>query len=69
AYAQQHHNAAWPASYPSVRPVLALDRLYARGARVLDIRAHTSAAARRGSDHLPVVATVEVGRAAADFLP
>jgi endonuclease/exonuclease/phosphatase family metal-dependent hydrolase len=69
AYAQQHHNAAWPASYPSVRPVLALDRLYARGARVLDIRAHTSAAARRGSDHLPVVATVEVGRDATDFLP
>ena len=61
AYAQQHHNAAWPASYPSVRPVLALDRLYARGARVVDIRTHTSVAARRGSDHLPVVATVEVG--------
>ena len=60
AYAQQHHNDAWPASYPSVRPVLALDRLYARGARVVDIEAHTSAAARRGSDHLPVVATVEV---------
>ncbi len=69
AYAQQHHNAAWPASYPSVRPVLALDRLYARGARVLDIRAHTSAAARRGSDHLPVVATVEVGREATDAPP
>ena len=68
AYAQQHHNAAWPASYPSVRPVLALDRLYARGARVVRIEAHTSAAARRGSDHLPVVATVEVGRDAAGSL-
>ena len=62
AYAQRHHNDAWPASYPSVRPVLALDRLYARGAHVADIQAHQSAAARRGSDHLPVVATLTVDR-------
>ena len=60
AFAAQHHNKAWPASYPSVRPVLALDRLYARGARLTEMRAHQSAAARRGSDHLPVVATVVV---------
>ena len=56
AFRERHHNDAWPASYPSVRPVLALDRLYARGARVVSLRAHESAAARRGSDHLPVVA-------------
>ena len=60
AFERQHHNEAWPASYPSVRPVLALDRLYARGARLDDVRAHTSDAARRGSDHLPIVATVRV---------
>lgn len=56
----RHHNAEWPPSYPSVRPVLALDRLYARGAQVLSMRAHASEAARRGSDHLPVVAELEL---------
>ena len=56
AFQARHHNANWPASYPSVRPVLALDRLYARGVRVLSLAAHATEAARRGSDHLPVVA-------------
>ena len=65
AFEQRHDNAAWPASYPSVRPVLALDRLYARGARLDAIHAHTSDAARRGSDHLPIVATVRVDDTAA----
>jgi endonuclease/exonuclease/phosphatase family metal-dependent hydrolase len=53
-----HHNRAWPASFPSARPVLALDRIYTRGVEVLDIGAHASRAARRASDHLPVVARV-----------
>ena len=56
----RHDNANWPASYPSVRPVLALDRLYARGARVEAVAAHASEAARRGSDHLPIVARVKL---------
>lgn len=60
AFSVRHHNADWPASYPSVRPVLALDRLYARGARILSLTAHDSAAARRGSDHLPVVAELNL---------
>ncbi|GAB5537019.1 MAG: endonuclease/exonuclease/phosphatase family protein [Rubricoccaceae bacterium] len=60
AFAVRHHNANWPASYPSVRPVLALDRLYARGARVLSLAAHESPAARKGSDHLPVIAQLEL---------
>lgn len=60
AFQTRHHNANWPASYPSVRPVLALDRLYARGARVLSLDAHTTEAARRGSDHLPIVAQLEL---------
>ena len=55
---EAHHNRAWPASYPSVRPVLALDRAYARGARILRLQTHDSPAARRASDHLPVVAEV-----------
>ncbi|MCC6641389.1 MAG: endonuclease/exonuclease/phosphatase family protein [Deltaproteobacteria bacterium] len=57
-----HSNRAWPPSFPSARPVLALDRIYARGARIVEIRAHDSSAARRASDHLPVVARVELPR-------
>ncbi len=56
----RHQNDEWPASYPSVRPVLALDRLYARGAEIERVAAHTSDAARRGSDHLPIVARLRL---------
>jgi endonuclease/exonuclease/phosphatase family metal-dependent hydrolase len=56
-----HHNAAWPASFPAAGPMLALDRIYTHGARVVDIDVHASRAARRASDHLPVVAQVELG--------
>ena len=58
AFTARHHNRNWPPSFPSMRPVLALDRAYARNARILSLRAHNSPAARRGSDHLPVIATV-----------
>jgi endonuclease/exonuclease/phosphatase family metal-dependent hydrolase len=40
--------------------VLALDRIYARGVRVIELTAHATSAARRASDHLPVVARVEL---------
>jgi len=46
----------WPRTFPATRPVLALDRVYARGASLERIDAHLSDAARRASDHLPVVA-------------
>ena len=58
---RQHHNLDWPASFPAASPVLALDRIYARGARVVELYAHSSRAARRASDHLPIVARVELG--------
>jgi endonuclease/exonuclease/phosphatase family metal-dependent hydrolase len=57
---ESHHNVEWPASFPAVRPVLALDRVYARGARIVEISAHDSRAARKASDHLPVVARVRL---------
>ena len=47
-------------SFPAARPMLALDRVYARGARIVSLDAHQSAAARRASDHLPVIAHVEI---------
>lgn len=56
----EHHNIAWPASFPSARPMLALDRVYARGARIESLEAHASEGARRASDHLPVVARVDL---------
>ncbi len=55
-----HHNRDWPASFPSGRPVLALDRVYAHNAKVLEVHVHDTANARRASDHLPVVAYVEL---------
>jgi endonuclease/exonuclease/phosphatase family metal-dependent hydrolase len=54
------HGDSWPLSFPAARPVLALDRIYSRGVRILEVGAHASAAARRASDHLPVVARVEL---------
>ena len=55
----------WPPSFPSASPVLALDRIYARGVSIVSIGAHASRAARRASDHLPVVARVRLGPASA----
>ncbi len=57
-FLELHDNRNWPPSFPVARPVLALDRVYARGAQVTDVRAHKSTAALKGSDHLPVYATV-----------
>jgi endonuclease/exonuclease/phosphatase family metal-dependent hydrolase len=50
----------WPRTFPAARPVLALDRVYARGAELRRMEAHSSPAARRASDHLPVIAHVRV---------
>jgi endonuclease/exonuclease/phosphatase family metal-dependent hydrolase len=52
---------AWPRTFPAARPLLALDRVYARGATIEQVSAHQSAAARWASDHLPVVARLRLG--------
>ncbi len=62
-------NKSWPASFPATRPVLALDRVYAQNAKVLDLYAHDSAVARKASDHLPVIAHVEVSAESRDTRP
>jgi endonuclease/exonuclease/phosphatase family metal-dependent hydrolase len=51
----------WPRTFPAARPILALDRVYARGATVEQVTAHTSTAARWASDHLPVIARLKLG--------
>ena len=57
---RSHHNPEWPSSFPAARPVLALDRIYASGVKVKRLYAHDTAEARRASDHLPVVADIEL---------
>ena len=61
-----HHNRDWPASFPASRPMLSLDRIYTRSADVVEVRQHDTPAARKASDHLPVVAEVEVKGEAAE---
>jgi endonuclease/exonuclease/phosphatase family metal-dependent hydrolase len=65
-----HHNLDWPSSFPAAAPVLALDRVYASGADVVEVRSHDTPASRRASDHLPVVARIalkpDVGRQVSD---
>jgi len=49
------------ATYPSIAPVLPLDRIFAlHGAVIVDIAVHRSRRARIASDHLPLVATIEL---------
>jgi endonuclease/exonuclease/phosphatase family metal-dependent hydrolase len=55
-----HNNMRWPPSFPAARPVLALDRIYSRGVEILAVEAHRSGAARSASDHLPVVAEIQL---------
>jgi endonuclease/exonuclease/phosphatase family metal-dependent hydrolase len=58
----RHNNVDWPASFPAARPMLALDRVYAKGADVLEVSAHDTPASRRASDHLPVIARIEIDK-------
>jgi endonuclease/exonuclease/phosphatase family metal-dependent hydrolase len=64
-----HGNRRWPASFPSARPILALDRIYSRGAQVETLEVHRSTAARRASDHLPVIAALKLPAMVAKVLP
>jgi len=56
----QHHNREWPASFPAARPVLALDRVYTNRAKVVSLDVHDTQASRKASDHLPVLARIEL---------
>lgn len=56
----RHHNHKWPASFPAPRPVLALDRIYSMNAEVKEVYAHSTPSSRRASDHLPIVARVQI---------
>jgi endonuclease/exonuclease/phosphatase family metal-dependent hydrolase len=56
----RHHNRDWPATFPAAAPVLALDRVYTHRAKLLSVESHDTPASRRASDHLPVVARIEL---------
>jgi len=47
-------------SFPALLPVLALDRVYLRNARAVDARVLRGAPWSRLSDHLPLLATIEL---------
>jgi len=47
-------------TFPSMLPVFRLDRIYARGLRVLDARVHYATRGARMSDHAALAATFEV---------
>lgn len=52
-----------PRSYPAHRALLRLDRVWVRPReRLLRVEAHRSASARRASDHLPVLARIDLDR-------
>lgn len=53
-----------PRSFPSLAPALRLDRVWvSRPSVVVSVHAHVSALSRQASDHLPVVASVELRNA------
>lgn len=58
----RHDNKKWPASFPALRPVFALDRIYSINAEVKEVYSHNTPSSRRASDHLPIVARVRLSR-------
>ena len=51
-----------PRTFPGTWPIVPLDRIWVQpSARLRTIDAHHSALAKRASDHLPLVAVVELG--------
>lgn len=53
-----------PATFPSGRPVFALDRIFVEPRSGLRrIAVHASGAARQASDHLPIIATLDLSAA------
>jgi endonuclease/exonuclease/phosphatase family metal-dependent hydrolase len=55
-----HNNRDWPSTFPAPAPVLALDRVYTHRAKLLTVDVHDTPASRRASDHLPVIAGIEL---------
>jgi endonuclease/exonuclease/phosphatase family metal-dependent hydrolase len=47
-------------TFPSLMPMFRLDRIYARGLKVIDARVHYATAGARMSDHAALAATFEV---------
>jgi endonuclease/exonuclease/phosphatase family metal-dependent hydrolase len=50
----------FPMSFPAARPVLALDRIYTSGVKLVSMKVHDTPAAQRASDHLPVIARIRL---------
>jgi endonuclease/exonuclease/phosphatase family metal-dependent hydrolase len=60
-----HHHKA-PATFPVRRPWFALDRIWVQPNAVIDtMYAHKTDAALLASDHLPLIANLDIGKALA----
>ena len=61
AHAAQLGKQSALATFPSFAPLLPLDRIFAlHGAEIVDVAVHRSRKARVASDHLPLVATIDL---------
>jgi endonuclease/exonuclease/phosphatase family metal-dependent hydrolase len=50
-----------PATFPAQRPWFALDRLWVKPLQVVNtLQVHNSSMARQASDHLPLVAELDI---------
>ena len=59
-----------PRTFPASRPMLPLDRIWVRPSEALvDLRAHRSTLARQASDHLPLVATMDLAEVKPEPVP
>jgi endonuclease/exonuclease/phosphatase family metal-dependent hydrolase len=58
----RHNNVDWPSTFPAAAPMLALDRIYAKDADVLEVSVYDTPASRRASDHLPLLARIQVSK-------
>jgi len=56
----EHVNGRPARTFPSLMPVFRLDRIYARGLKVVDARVHYATLGKRMSDHAALAATFEV---------
>jgi hypothetical protein len=62
----EHVNGRPARTFPSLMPVFRLDRIYARGLKVVDARVHYATLGKRMSDHAALAATFEVIPAGVD---
>ena len=54
-----HHQGECAKSFPSLRPILKLDKMFSQGIKIINTELINSEIARNCSDHLPIMVTYE----------